>query len=52
MNGMRRYELNRKACGWHVRSGIAAVGRLSVRTDTMETQLKNICKHIKFEWIP
>ena len=26
MNGMRKYELNRKVCGWLVRGGIAAVG--------------------------
>ena len=34
MNGMRRDELNRMACGWHVRSASAAVGCLSMGTVT------------------
>lgn len=31
-DGMRRGELNRMACGWLVRGGIAAVGRASMGT--------------------
>ena len=34
MNCMRRDELNRMACGWHVRSASAAVGCLSMGTVT------------------
>jgi len=36
MNGMRRDELKRKVCGWLVRDGNAAVGRLSVGAGIME----------------
>ena len=35
-NGNRRDELNRKACGWLTRGGIAAVGNSSMGSEPME----------------
>ena len=36
------YELSRKACGWLVRGGIAAVGNSSMGSDPMDEDVDSV----------